>query len=288
MTSGARTTSILSWHGWSIELPARWDPVKLEGDTDKGMILLADLHRPRLGVRWMKLSKRADVAKSVRKSLLAEVGVLAAGEAVNGAPPGDNWIEGRLYIEPKPPGRDVWVGYSKATSRLFEVVYHAKHRDRMLAETVLPALSDGHAGEWSIFDLACTLPEAAKLERQVLNVGDLRLEFRLKREPIVVRQIAVASVALTRQPLDKWLLIHQNPRKKFYRPAEKPQEIEWTINGQVMKGLRRNLRRRRRYFFLWQVPKRIVGVVLRDETRDKLLIVEGPDEKTVRDVVESM
>lgn len=271
-----------------MELPARWDPVKLEGDADKGMILLADLHRPRLGVRWLKLGKRADAGKSARKSLLAEVGQLAAAEATEAAPPGDNWTEGRLYIEPEPPGRDVWVGYSKTTGRLFEVVYHAKHRDRTLAETVLPHFVDGTEGQWSIFDLACTLPADAKLERQVLNVGDLQLAFRRERDPIVVRQIAVASVALSRQPMAKWLEVHQGFRRKHYRPAEQAAAIEWTVNGQQMKGLRRNLRRRRRYFFLWRLPRQIVGVILRDETRDKLLVVEGPDEKTVQQILESL
>ena len=271
-----------------MELPARWDPVKLEGDADKGMILLADLHRPRLGVRWTKVGKRADVGKSVNKTMLAEVGLLAAAEAKETAPPGENWSNGRLYIEPEPPGRDVWVGYSKTTGRLFEVVYHAKNRDRSMVETVLPALADGLAGEWSIFDLACKLPPTAKLERQVLNVGDLRLDFLVGRLPIVVRQIAVATLALTRQPLERWLTVHQYARRKFYREAEKSQEIEWTVNGQQMKGLRRNLRRRRRYFFLWRLPKLIVGVLLRDELNDKLLIVEATDEKTVRETLESM
>jgi hypothetical protein len=271
-----------------MELPARWDPVKLEGDADKGMILLADLHRPRLGVRWLKLGKKADIGKSARKSLLAEVGQLAAAEATETAPPGDNWSEGRLYIEPDPPGRDVWVGYSKATGRMFEVVHHAKHRDRLMVEAVLPNFMDGVAGEWSIFDLACKLPAGAKLDRQMLNVGDLRLDFLLNRQPIVVRQIAVATVALNRQPLERWLEVHQAARKRYHRAAEEATEIEWTVNGQVMKGLRRNLRRRRRYFFAWNVPKQIVGVILRDESRDKLLVVEGPDEKTVKDVLESM
>jgi hypothetical protein len=278
----------LSWHGWSICLPARWDPVKLEGDFDKGMILLADLHRPRLGVKWTKLGKKADVAKAVRKSLLAEVGQLAAAEATAGAPPGENWSEGRLYIEPEPPGRDVWIGYSKTTGRLFEIVYHAKHRDRGMVETVLPALADGSVGEWSIFDLACKLPGEARLERQALNVGDLRLDFLIGQSPIVVRQIAVASLALSRQPLEKWLIGHQNGRKKFYRPAEKPQEIECSIDGRVMKGLGRNLKRRWRYFFMWRLPKQIVGLALRDEARDKLLIIEAADEKTVRDVFDSL
>lgn len=285
----ANRQSTLSWHGFRLDLPDRWDPVKLEGDAHKGMILLADLHRPRLGVRWAKLGKKADVGKSVRQSLLAEVGQLAAGEAVETLPPGDAWCEGRLYLEPEPPGRDVWIGYSQATGRLFELVYHARHRDRGLAETVLPTLVDGVAGEWLIFDLACRTPPEATLTRQLLNVGDLRLDFAIGRSPIVVRQIAVASVAITRQPIEKWLQVHQNARKKHYRPlVQKPEAIEWTINGQAMKGFQRTMIRRRRHFYLRLLAKTLVGVVLRDESRDKLLIAEAVDEATVRKTIETM
>src|SRR5688500_2712306 len=26
------TTQLFAWHGWALDLPARWNPVKLEGD----------------------------------------------------------------------------------------------------------------------------------------------------------------------------------------------------------------------------------------------------------------
>jgi hypothetical protein len=39
---------------------------------------------------------------------------------------------------------------------------------------------------------------------------------------------------------------------------------------------------------MWRLPKQIVGVVLRDEARDKLLIVEAADEERVKDVLSSM
>ena len=273
----------LRWQGLRLDLPDRWDPVKLEGDADGGMILLADLHRPRLGVRWKALKKKADPAKSVDAAMRDEVGALAADEATLTSPNGD-WEFGQLYTEPETPGRDVWIGVSRVTRRLVQVIYHAHHRDRMLADSVLPTLGDNAAGEWSIFDLSCRLPAGAKLIKHRLNVGDLTLEFEIDRKPLIVRQIAVASVALTRQPIERWLASQQLGKKKFYRPTEQPQPVE--IAG--LKGIRRTMVRRRRHFLMRSLHKLVLGVALRDESRDKLLILESPDLAVITDAVKTI
>lgn len=278
----------LAWQGWRLSLPGRWDPVKLEGSFDRGTILLADLQRPRLGVRWQSLKKNAVAEEAVERAMRDEVGELATKESCPANPPGDDWRFGRLYIDPEPPGRDVWVGFSRTTGRLFQVIHHVRRRDRMLVETILPTLADGVEGDWSIFDLSCRLPAGAKLVKPKLNVGDLALEFEIDRSPINVRQIAVASVALTRQPLARWLAAQQSGKSKHYRPIEQPQPIEWTIAGQPMEGLRRALTRRRRHVLLRWKPKTLIGIALHDVTRDKLLIVEAVSEDVTRAVAESI
>jgi hypothetical protein len=284
----AQRQTVLCWQGWRLDLPDRWDPAKLSGDADAGTILLADLHRPRLGVRWQTLKAKANVEKAVDRAMREEVGQLAALETTPANPPGENWHAGRLYIEPDPPGRDVWIGYSRTTRRLFQIVHHAHRRDRVLNDALLPSLADDCDGEWSIFDLRCRVPDDAKLVKQRLNVGDLTLEFERRREPFVGRQLAVASVALQRQPLTKWLISQQLARKKYYRAIEQAQPIEWAIAGRTLSGVRRTLVRRRRHFLLRWKPKFIVGLALHDVERDKIFVVEAPDEPSAQRVLESI
>ncbi len=273
----------LRWQGLSLDLPGTWDPVKLEGDASQGLMLLADLTRPKLGMRWKTLKSKTDVAKSVESAMVDEVGRLAANETVDTTPPGDEWQAGKLYIEPDPPGRDVWVGYSRATKRLVQVVYHVQGRDRVLPDQVLPTLADESA-DWAIFDLSCTPLPGSVLEKHRLNVGDLALEFHADRKPLVIRQIAVASVALTRQPIERWLAAQQLTRKKFYRPIEQPQPIE--IGG--LKGVSRRIVRRRRHFLMRSLQKTLIGVALLDESRDKLLIVEAPEMQDLEPIIRSI
>ncbi len=280
--------SILAWQGWQLSLPGRWDPVKLEGDFSRGMVLLADLQRPRLGVRWQTLKKNADVAKSVERAMRDEVGELATKESCPADPPGEGWQAGRLYIEPEPPGRDVWIGFNRGSGRLFQVIHHVRRRDRVLVDSILPTFADGVTGEWSIFDLSCRVPDSAKLVAPKLNVGDLSLEFEIDRKPLIVRQIAVASVALARQSIGRWLAAQQAAKKKHYRPIEQPQSIEWMIAGQSLEGIRRTMTRRRRHVLLRWKPKSLIGVALHDVARDKLLILEAADEKTLRTVAETV
>ena len=79
--SPRHSVTLLCWQGWQLELPNRWNPTKIEGDYDSGAVMIADLHRPRLGLRWKRAAKKLDKAKWSRKALLDEVGQLAADEA---------------------------------------------------------------------------------------------------------------------------------------------------------------------------------------------------------------
>src|SRR5882672_3367338 len=132
------STGIFAWQGLKLEVPSSWNPLKLEGDYDNGYALIADLHRPRLGVRWITPARKKFDA---RRALVEEVGVLAADEAQKR---GDDreWRDGLLYIEPDPPGRDVWVAQSKVSNRTIELVHHVQQREREGIENVQATLED--------------------------------------------------------------------------------------------------------------------------------------------------
>src|SRR5690606_27769097 len=100
------------WQGWRIDLPTRWNPVKLEGTFEEGYALFADLHRARLGVRWSRDRRiRKDPAAWIKRSMRDEVGLLASDETQPYKTADNAFDAPLLYLEPEPPGRDVWIGY---------------------------------------------------------------------------------------------------------------------------------------------------------------------------------
>src|ERR1700761_1449802 len=78
---------IFAWQGWQLALPDDCSPVKLEGNFESGYALIADIHRPRVGLKWMTPGRRFDSGAWARKSLVEEVGTLAASEATSYSPP---------------------------------------------------------------------------------------------------------------------------------------------------------------------------------------------------------
>lgn len=221
--NAARQT--VCWQGWRLEVPNRWNPIKLEGTFEQGYMLLADLVRPRLAVRWSNARKATkDPERWAANAMVAEVGRLAADEAQPYAMPGKGWRCSTLYIEPEPPGRDVWVGFSDTSGRAVEVIHHAHRRERVMPEIVLPTLvdeADRPERRWSVLDLSCMTPAWMTLEKPLLYAGDLGLRFiGPQRQTLIIRQVAPADVALKRMPLQHWLRKQQLEEKKNYRPLK--------------------------------------------------------------------
>jgi hypothetical protein len=276
------------WQGWQIDLPRRWDPVKLEGDYAAGYALFADALRPRLGVRWSTPARRKfDAVVATKSALKQEVGQLAAEESKSFDMPAKSWDASTLYIEPAPPGRDVWVGYSRTSSRLLQVAYHAHRREHILAGMVLPTIVDlpnDRAMPWAVFDLSCVIPAEMKLTGQRLNAGDLGLTFADKRHEVSVRQIAVAKLALQRLSLDEWIADQQRTTSRYHRAAGATSDVNVLVGGRNISGRRARMRRRRRFFLMWSRPAEYVTYALHDTQRDRIVIVHGTDEPLVREI----
>jgi hypothetical protein len=282
---------IVCWQGWRIEIPRRWDPIKLEGDHTEGYALFADALRPRLGLRWQSPRKKTDAAQGVKLALRGEVGQLAADEAEPFALPGDGWQSSLLYTEPEPPGRDVFSGLSTATGRLLQIAYHAHRREHILAGSILPTLVDlptDRATPWSVFDLNCVVPGGMQLKSKRLNAGDLGLTFADRHHELTIRQIAVATLALQRQDLDGWIADQQKTHKRHHRAAEFCAETTITIANREAQARIGRADRRRRFFLMWSQPREFTTIAAHDQERDRLIILEGTDESLLRVVAASV
>ncbi|MGN6724382.1 MAG: hypothetical protein ACTHLZ_00545 [Tepidisphaeraceae bacterium] len=269
----------ISWQGLSFHAPASWNPVKVEGDFAKGSLLLADLHAARLGVRWRQLAKREEPAALIRRLMGEEIGALAADEAVTRA--AEHWQHAFLYRDPAPPGRDVWIGFSRDSNRVVQVVHHANRRQRPEFEAALDSLRDANADaprQWSMFDLQLISPPGYVLQWYRLNAGDHTLAFRdADQQQVLIRQIRPAGLALARQPLAQWLAIQPASATRFYRAVDEPQHVKLPIGGERCDGLSAVAARRRRMRFAWKVPPRQVLLAFHDRARDRLVVGQGPD-----------
>lgn len=275
---------IVCWQGWKMEIPRRWDPVKLEGDFNEGLALFADALRPRLGLRWQTPNKKADSAATVQKALRGEVGQLAADEAKE-FPSGTSWQSPLLYIEPKPPGRDVFCARGDTSGRLLQVVYHAHRRENLFAGTILPGLDDmpaDRATQWSIFDLNCVIPAGMALRSQRLNAGDLGLTFADRFNEVSVRQIAVAQLALQRQSLDGWIADQQKVSRRYHRPSGSFADTNLCIHGDELPARLSRMSRRARYALLWNQPATYATIATHDVLRDRLILLHGTDESLLQ------
>lgn len=305
-----RNYQLLSWHGWQLALPEDWSPVKIEGDWNKGSILIADFHATRLALRWQSAPKRKfDAPAWTEQAIRNEVGELMLKESVEHVPSGSkdesggmkdehgkassslslhpssfslhpsSFSTGRLFVEPDPPGRDVWVGQSSVSNRLIEVVYQTKVRSSFLRDRILTGLSDqptDRAQHWSIFDLSCDAPDGWTLKSQRLNAGDLTLSFGKKNEVLIVRQIAPAGLALGRQSLETWLAAQQRVWKKLYRAKGEATTVSLTeADDRDMTILVQPLVRRRRFFLARWVAASRFTLGAHDRQRDRLVFVDA-------------
>ena len=277
-----------------MRVPASWNPVALEGDFAKGHALLAESGEPRLGVRWRSVAGKHVTRELLLRAIRDEVGEEAAKRAKPLPDPDiepDVPLDHLHYVDPNPPGRDVHVWHS-ACGRLLQLVYHATTRDDVLRGEIIPSLGNLSflpARPWAVLGLSCAVPAELTLKSTRLNAGDLTLEFADGRRFVVVRQMALAHLALARAPLTAWLEEQQRPRRLRYRATGRPTNVTIeTDDGRPLFGLSSVMRRRRRFCWRWRVAKDVVTLALHDAMHDHLVIVEASEEALARDVAKTV
>jgi hypothetical protein len=291
---GRRATQPFAWQGWQLRVPASWNALALEGDYFKGHALLADMDGPRLGVRWRAMKARHVTEETLRRAIRDEAGDDAARRTKPLPNPDTDrdapWDQ-LLAIDRDVPGRDVYVKYG-ASGRLVQLVYHARRRDDVLAGELLPTFAETgftRSQFWAVFDLSCAVPAALSLKSHRLNAGDHTLHFVDFSRFIIVRQIALAEIALKRTPLRKWLSDQQRARRLRYKVVGEPSEVTVeTEDGRALVGLIGRMRRRRRFWWSWGWSREAVTLTLYDEARDRVVIVESHGENVARDVAKTV
>lgn len=284
---------VFAWQRVVIEVPEKWSPVRVEGDAAKGQAQLADLHRPRLALRWERLKRDpADPVELVRRSLTGEVGAQAAKEATPPEVMPAGAAAALVYEDVDPVKRDVAAVYFPAGRRLVQMVYPVRRREWTLRHTLVPALTvvpEDQPAPWSVFGLTCLTPPGLGLAGYALNAGDLSLRFAKGRTRAVVREIAAPELALARSSLRGWLRSMQERDQRWFKPAGEPEGLELRVGGKTYDAQRDRMRLRRRFGLLRSVlPVPPVTLGYRDEVRDRLVLLHGTDETLLLELAATM
>jgi len=191
------------------------------------------------------------------------------------------------YLATTPPGREVFVGWSGDSSRLIELVYHARERDDVLMHELVPSLRDTAdlpVQLWSVLNLACTVPAGFKLGSHDLRAGDLQLHWTQGRRFVSVRQLAMAEVVLGRTSLERLIADRQRQQPHYHPAGSIAQEVVAMHDGREIAARVGIARRPRRFFWNAGLAPQRVTLALHDSARDRIVIVEADDLALVRQV----
>lgn len=291
-----------AWQRVIVPMQEKWAPVKLEGDATKGGASFADLHRPRLGLRWQRVRRvPADPEAMLRRVMKEEVGALGLKEASvpEVLPAGAS--HALVYEDIEPYRRDFALAYFPAAKCVVGLSYPLRRRENVLQNEILPGVTvvpDDAPAPWSVFGLSCLTPPALRLERHRLNAGDLSLTFvgprawRGLRPPTtwaVVREIAVPELALKRTKLEGWLRTLQAVDARFFKPAKASAPTTLTAAATEFAALRLDMPRKRRWRWLGStLPKSCLTLGGHDPARDRLVLLHGTDETLLREIAATL
>lgn len=223
----SRSPVPLGWAGWWTPTPAAWSFFELDGGYAKGVLMLGDAERPRLELSWAWSTRRNLNAEAYARRFLLrgypwKERKQAAGEMRSIELP--HFGTGMVVEE---RNRTLGVAYAPRTNRFLHWVYHhgSSQEDRRFHRDVLPLWRDqtlDAPSQWAFYGHGFLVPEGFRLQRATLNMGDMELLLVdplpwKARHRLCIRLIYPATLALSRQPMAKWLRELFRKRAPAYR-----------------------------------------------------------------------
>jgi|GEM_PF-4809336 len=236
----------VGWCNWWFSVPSVWKFFHVAGNYSKGVLVLGDQEKPRLELSWVWVTRRGlDSESYVRKFLLKLVN---AGKNRPQSPevricslPGFEVVASIHH-----DGKIFSVGYCQVSHRMLQWVYHEGSKTEVKQMTACLLLWRDQPLEtqsrWKFFELDFSIPAGFRLHSATLNLGDMDLVFYDPsvwgtRHRLFLRFAYPASLALSRQPMEKWLKQLLERRKGAYRLKRKIVSCEFSINSALWPGL---------------------------------------------------
>ena len=283
----SRSKSVpLAWVGWETMIPDDWRPLRVEGDWDKGNIIVGGGEQALFQIKWRRTGPAFRGDRWLKRRL-TKVRAKAAedGPALRG-----------FGHTPRSPGGGrnaalgaLWYGHAPEARMIVEIGVAAtapKAARRQMEDRVIPkmqATALNAPTRWAIFGSSFESPAGFTLARRRLHLGDVVLELKTPdKARLTLRQVYPGALALARRKMSEWLEFtpfREGRRFKAARPNE-----DWSLDtpGGTWSGLRRTGRKRVPFPFGIIAARRSVAAVLHDTELDRLLIAECDSRRDVR------
>lgn len=277
-------TALLAWAGWRMIVPARWRPLRIEGQAEAGNMILADGGTVTMQIKWLRPQRpeRFDADTWLRRRLRA---LKADPDEVTDHPAPAGFAP--LACIPAGGRRDgdgatLWYGYTEDAGLVIEIAMRDdSQRGGRLNRAVrrpIESLAVSAADEpstWAIFGCRFEVPAGFSLRQHDLRLGNLSLQFDgPDRQTLLLRQIYPAALALNRRPLEDWLGTGPFKERRRYRadaPAEplRLDEADRALEGVIRRGWKRIA-----FPLGWLLARRNIAAALHDTEDERLLIAE--------------
>lgn len=235
-------TTLIAWAGWLMDVPATWRPLKLQGDPDKGTLMIGDAERPIVLVQWWRPPTDVFDVEKWFEQRFRKLGTVP----VPGAPSPERFTKTAWRPDlatREDASKTIWSGYSAAAGLLVEVIVTSITEEKLrnaIFRTMVPAIrvsgKDEHC-RWSMYDVSFVSPPRFELTQKHLFSGDIALRFaRGRRETLLMRQVYPAKLAMSRRSLERWLEATPFPERRTLRS---PVKEAWRRGGpRPLEGIR--------------------------------------------------
>jgi hypothetical protein len=276
---GASRRVLLAWAGWQLTLPEDWRPLKLNGNADKGWMMVGDAVCAMFSVHWERVPEMRPTD-------------------------GRAWVEGRLKRQgvpvssPNPPAKEhftvcawahalqtredkyttFWYGYSADAGIVLGIKVNGvlpRHQLNQITRHVMPSVRASSMKDesiWAMYNVCFRAPAGFELINRHLYSGDVALEFAKGRsEALLLRQVYPGDLALSRRSFEQWLDASPFKGHRKLRSSETTHEA-WPHEDE--EGLRRTGRKRLAFPLGVIAPRHTCAVALHDKSLNRLLIAE--------------
>ena len=271
----------LAWCGWETRIPSDWRPLDIQGEWERGQMMVGDVAQAVFQVKWWRPKGRrfdpqAWIGDRVKKWSV---------EAVTKGPRPKTFSATAFLADVPSKGggsRAIWYGCSSAGDLVLEVAVNKgvdARTQRTALRKVLPAFraaAPDSETKWAIYDVGFIAPRGYRIRDWKLYSGDITLRFVNSgdKSTLVLRQVYPAATALERRELNRWLRRFPFKEHRRYRPAAPNDPWCVELGARRWQGVKRRGRKQLAFPLNWVGRRHSVAGGVTDPELDRLLLVE--------------
>ncbi|MGQ9525352.1 MAG: hypothetical protein ACUVTZ_11015 [Armatimonadota bacterium] len=230
VVSAERRTSVIGWHGITVEVPKEWSFAAYSGDSRAGYFRVDGPTDTALEVKWTEekgIPRLRKVLKDFEKRLVRSARKSGVTPTLREKPK----PLAPLRIHDRVPITFGWEAQQAGYGALWHckkchriVLAQVVGRDRthlgQMALRILSTLQDhpqGSHATWSVYDLTFSAPSDMLMEKHQLRSGYISMELKRKGASLVIERWGLANIVLKRDTPSGWLSGALFPRLKAYQ-----------------------------------------------------------------------